>query len=377
MTDRAFQVLSEAVLAVASEVSVARTLEQLAHAARRLVDARYAAIGVPDGDGGFSQFVTSGMTDKQWDAIGELPRQHGLLGAMLQTTESFRTHDIQEDPRFEGWPSAHPSMHSFLGVPIVSDGAVIGAVYVTDKKGGRGAQFDDEDQRLIEALAAHAAIAIEKARLYERSRELSTVEERKRLARELHDSVTQTLFSIGLTAEAAAALVERDPRRARAELDYLGELARSAMEEMRSLIFELRPAELEAEGLAVALRKHVEVLQRLHGQEIELLLPAESPRRLPAAVEKGLFRIAQEALANALRHSGANRVELALELSDGRVGLRVSDDGRGFDADEARTRSRRLGLTSMHERAEALGGTLEIESRPGRGTTVAAAVALD
>src|SRR5205823_1759100 len=172
-TDPAFAVLSEAVLAVASEVSVGPTLEQLAHAARKLVNARYAAIGVPDGEGGFSQFITSGMSDKQWDAIGELPRQHGLLGAMLETIDSFRTDDIQQDPRFEGWPGAHPSMHSFLGVPIVSGGATIGAVYVTDKKGGRGARFDEEDQRLIEMLAAHAAIAIEKASLYERSRELS------------------------------------------------------------------------------------------------------------------------------------------------------------------------------------------------------------
>src|SRR5438128_2439238 len=172
-TDPAFEVLSGAVLTVASEVSVSPMLTRLADAARKLTGARYAAIGVPDGEGGFSQFVTSGLTDKQWDAIGELPRQHGLLGAMLQTTESFRTRDIQRDPRFEGWPAAHPSMRSFLGVPIVAGGSVIGAVYVTDKKSGRGAQFDDEDQRLTEMLAAHAAIAIEKATLYERSRELS------------------------------------------------------------------------------------------------------------------------------------------------------------------------------------------------------------
>src|SRR5919198_3875389 len=277
-TDPAFAVLSEAVLAVASEVSVAPTLEKLVHAARKLVNARYAAIGVPDGEGGFAQFLTSGMTDRQWEAIGELPRQHGLLGAMLQTTESFRTDDIQQDPRFEGWPAEHPAMRSFLGVPIVSGGSVIGAVYVTDKKGGRRAAFDAEDQRLIETLAAHAAIAIEKATLYERSRELSTVEERKRLARELHDSVTQSLFGISLTAEAAAALVDVDPARAKAELEHLQELARAAMDEMRSLIFELRPAELEADGLAPALRKHVDVLRRVYGREIELSV--DGARRL-------------------------------------------------------------------------------------------------
>ena len=140
------------------------------------------------------------------------------------------------------------------------------------------------------------------------------------------------------------------------------------MLEMRSLIFELRPAELETEGLAAALRKHVEVLRRLHEQEIDVTVDGE--RRLPPDVEKGMLRIAQEALGNALRHSGAKRVNLTLAAHDSRVSLRVTDDGQGFDPEEAVTRSRRLGLTSMRERAEALGGTLAIESEPGLGTTI-------
>jgi len=293
---------------------------------------------------------------------------------MLETTDSFRTPDIQQDPRFEGWPAAHPSMHSFLGVPIVSDGSVIGAVYVTDKKGARGAEFTDEDQRLVETLAAHAAIAIEKARLYQRSRELSTVEERKRLARELHDSVTQSLFGISLTAGTAAALVETDPVRARAELEQLQELARTAMDEMRSLSFELRPAELESDGLAPTLRKHVEVLRRVYGREIELSVDGE--RRLSAEVERGLLRIAQEALANALKHSGAERVGVELRSWDSRLRLTVADDGAGFDLAEAAARSRRLGLVSMRERAEAFGGRLAIESTPGEGTRVSVEVSV-
>ena len=360
--------MSDAVLTIAAERRVDAVLQKLADAARSLVDARYTAIGIPDGDGGFSMFITSGMTDAQYEALGELPRTHGMLGAMLETAEPYRTHNIQEDPRFEGWPSAHPNMRTFLGVPIVSRGEVIGSFYLTEKKGGRGALFTDDDEELIRTLAAHAAIAIENARLHERSRELSTIEERKRLARELHDSVTQTLFSIGLTAEAAAGLVEADPARARDQLGHLQELTRTAMGEMRSLIFELRPAELETEGLAAALRKHVDVVRRLHAQEIELCV--EGDRRLPPDVEKGLLRIAQEALGNAVRHSGAGSVTLTLAAHDSRVSLRVADDGHGFDPEEAVTRSRRLVLTSMRERAEALGGTLEIDSEPGRGTTV-------
>jgi signal transduction histidine kinase len=314
------------------------------------------------------------MSDAQYEALGELPRTHGMLGAMLQTAEPYRTTNIQQDPRFEVWPVAHPNMRTFLGVPIVARGEVIGAFYLTEKKGERGAGFGGEDEELIRTLAAHAAIAIENARLHERSRELSTIEERKRLARELHDSVTQTLFSIGLTAEAAAELVEADPARARDQLGHLQELTRTAMLEMRSLIFELRPAELETEGLAAALRKHVDVLRRLHTQEIEVEVDGE--RRLPPDVEKGLLRIAQEALGNALRHSGAQHVTLRLAARDSLVALRVADDGRGFDPEEAATRSRRLGLTSMRERAEALGGTLQIESTQGEGTTIEVEVKL-
>jgi signal transduction histidine kinase len=145
---------------------------------------------------------------------------------------------------------------------------------------------------------------------------------------------------------------------------------------MRSLIFELRPADLETDGLAAALGKHVDVLRRLHPQEIELVTLGRSDRRLRPELEKGLLRIAQEAVGNALRHAGAERVELLLDVRDSRVALRVSDDGRGFDPEEAVTRSRRLGLTSMRERAEAVGGTLTIDSEAGRGTTVDVEVAL-
>jgi signal transduction histidine kinase len=366
--DTALRAMSDAVLAIAAERRVDPVLQKLVDAARGLVHARYAAIGIPDGDGGFATFITSGMSDAQYEALGQLPRTHGMLGAMLETPEPYRTRNIQEDARFEGWPTAHPNMRTFLGVPIVARGEVIGSFYLTEKKGERGAEFTDEDEELIRTLAAHAAIAIENARLNERSRELSTVEERKRLARELHDSVTQTLFSIGLTAEAASELVEVDPARARAQLGQLQELTRAAMAEMRSLIFELRPAELETEGLAAALRKHVEVLRRLHRQEIELRVDGD--RRLPPDVEKGLLRIAQEALGNALRHSGAEHVLLALDALDSRVELSVADDGSGFDPGEAAQRSRRLGLISMRERAETLGGTLAIDSEPGRGTTI-------
>lgn len=362
--------MSDAVLAISSELSVDAVLQKMVDVARELVAARYAALGIPDGEGGFDQFITSGMSDSQIAAIGPLPRTHGLLGAMLEDPAPFRTSDIKQDPRFAGWPAAHPNMGSFMGVPIVSKGSrpwrIIGAFYLTDKQRATG--FSDDDQRLIEMLAAHAAVAIENARLFERSRELSVVEERNRLARDLHDSVTQTLFSVVLNAEAAVTMVDRDGAQARPQLEKVRDLARDALQEMRSLIFELRPAELEADGLVATLRKHIDVLQRVRRVEIELDVRGE--RRLAPDVEQGLFRIAQEALNNALKHAAPHRIGIGIDLAGGSTKLTVRDDGIGFDPSSPQATSKRLGLTSMRERAEALGGELRIESSPGGGTTV-------
>ncbi len=364
---QAFAALSDAVLAIASERSVEPILQRLVEAARELVDAEFAALGVPDGEGGFAQFLTAGMSDSLIESLGPLPRQHGLLGAMLEAPSPYRTDDIQRDPRFRGWwPSGHPDMRSFLGVPIVAGAGIVGAFYLTDKLGG--GEFDDADQDLIVTFAAHAAIAIENARLNERSRELNIVEERNRLARELHDAVTQRLFALRLTAESAAKLVESDPAAAREQLEHVHKLADGAIEEVRSVITALRPTRLEAEGLAATLADQIELLRRSHGATIEFASLGEAPVDPRAAAE--LLRIAQEAIQNSLRHAGAQRVDVELRSADGGLTLTVSDDGSGFDTGDAAVRSRRLGLTSMEERAHGIGGRLEIDSRPGAGTTV-------
>jgi signal transduction histidine kinase len=365
--DPAFRTLSDVVLAIAGEHEVEPVLQKLVDAARDLGGARYAALGIPDGQGAFARFITSGMSDELIAAMGPLPRTHGMLGAMLESPEPFRTPDIQTDPRFRGWwPREHPDMRSFLGVPIVERGCVIGALYLTDKVGAE--HFDEADQAVMQTLGAHAAIAIANARLHERSRELSIVEERNRLARELHDAVSQKLFGVVLTAESAATLLDRDPDAAREQLTRLGGLAREAQEELRALIDELRPPSLAIEGLATALRKHVAVLRRVFGVDVGLRVAGAL--RLDPEAEGEVFRIAQEALQNAMRHSHAERVEVRLEADNGRVDLAVADDGIGFEAANPELRGRRLGLTSMEERARAVGGVLTIESEPGAGTTV-------
>jgi signal transduction histidine kinase len=359
--------VSDAVLAVAAELSVEEVLQRLVHSARELAGARYAALGLPDGDGGFRRFLTSGMSEKLIASLGPLPRQHGVLGAMLETKEPYRTRDIHEHARFRGWwPAGHPDMRSFLGVPIVAPDGVIGAFYLTEKIDAP--DFTDEDEELIGLLAAHAAIAITNARLYEQSRELSIVAERNRLALDLHDAVSQKLFGLVLNAEAVQTLLERDPQAARFRVAKLQEQAQDALEELRSLVFELRPPDLEKDGVGGALRKHVELLRRLQQHEIELDVADDVPA--DEARDREVLRIAQEALQNALRHAGAQRIAVRLRADDGRMLLEVEDDGVGFEPDEANLRSRRLGLTSMEERAARLGGNLRIRSAPGAGTTV-------
>jgi signal transduction histidine kinase len=360
--------MSDVVLAIAGELRLDAVLDRLVHAARELVDARYAALGIPDEDGAeFDQFLHAGMSDDLVAELGPLPRTHGMLGAMLADPRPFRTDDITQDPRFRGWwPDAHPLMRSFLGVPIVAKGDIIGAFYLTEKEGAAG--FDDADEKVITVLAAHAAIAIENARLFEASRELSVIEERNRLARELHDAMTQNLFSLSLTAEVAGGLVRTDPARAEAEVDHVRQLARETQAELRSLIFELRPPRLEADGLVATVGKDLEVLGRAHGLKADLRV--HGTPELASTAEMQLYRIVQEALNNAVRHARAESVAVDVDATDGTVTITVRDDGVGFDPAARAIRERRLGLTSMRERAESLGGTLTIETAPRSGTTV-------
>jgi signal transduction histidine kinase len=369
--------VSDAVLAVASKLSVDEVLQRLVDSARELAGARYAALGIPDGEGGFRRFLVSGMSDELIARMGPLPRTHGMLGAILEEPGPYRTDDLQADARFRGWwPRGHPDMHSMLGVPIISAEGTIGAFYLTEKEGVDA--FDAEDQELIEVLAAHAAIAITNARLYEQSRELSIVSERNRLALELHDVVSQKLFSLMLSAEAAATQLDRDPQSARAQVDRLRELARQALEELRSLILGLRPPALELDGLEETLRKEASMLARVHGTDIDVRIDGHVKPSVDHEHELTILRIAHEALHNALRHAGAEHIIVRLATTpDGELTVEVIDDGIGFEPDRSELRSRHLGLTSMEERARELGGRLRIESTPGSGTVVRLYVQVD
>ncbi|MGI5224101.1 GAF domain-containing sensor histidine kinase [Actinoallomurus sp. CA-142502] len=357
--DAALHAVSAAVLAVTRHLSVHEVFQVIVRAAAQLLDARYAALGVPDDEGSFAEFVVEGVSDEEWNRIGPLPRQHGLLAVMLREDKVQRLADVRRAPAFEGWPTAHPVLRDFIGVPIRDGDDTLGIIFLANKR-QPGGFTDDDEERLI-LFAAHAAIALTNARLYERNRELTVIEERARLARELHDAVAQKLFSLRLTA--AAALAAADPR---SELERVQTLAKEALAELREVIFELRPAELAGDGLAESLRKHVQVLDRVwgagRGRRTAVRFEGEEIT-LPPATEAVVFRIAQEALYNALRHGDPCTVTVRL-----RPGLlEIRDDGVGFDPSEASRDG--LGLASMRERAESVGGVLTISSSSS-GTVV-------
>jgi signal transduction histidine kinase len=368
--------VSQVVLSVTRQMSVRDVLQVIVRSARSLVGARYAALGVPDAHGSFAEFVVDGISDRQWRAIGPLPRQHGMLGVLLREARPERLADIRADPRFEGgWPSAHPDLSGFLGVPVKDGGQVLAIIFaankVTPEAGtASGNQFTARDEELLSLFAAHAAIALTNARLSERSRELSVLEERSRLARDLHDAVSQKLFSLRARARAAAVLAGRDPARAAAEMEAVAQLGAEAHAELRAVIDGLAPPELGEAGLAESLRRYAVLAGRAHGVAVGFGATELPP--LDEQQEAALYRVAQEALHNALRHAGAGRITVALSRRPRRVVLEVADDGAGF----APGAPEGLGFASMRGRAEAAGGTLTIRSAPGAGTTVRLAVPL-
>ena len=349
-------------LAIDGDVDLDRVLDRVLRAARAAVGARYAALGVPDGRGGFARFLTVGISERRAAEIGDLPRVHGVLGALLNEGP-IRLRDIRRHPQFGYYPSRHPVLKDFLGVPIRHRGEALGNLFLS---GSRAGAFTAADQRTVETLAAYAGVAIANARLYRQAQELATVEERARVARELHDSVSQRLFSMVYEARAAA-LRSRDDE-AREALERLEQGATAALGEMKALVYAVRPKSLERDGLEATLRDHVEALRRAHGAAIELRVHGE-PRLTPSQ-DLALLRIAQEAIYNALRHAGPARVQVTLEQAAEEALLSVRDWGRGFDPQALPRARRTMGLATMRERAEAVRARLEVDSAPGRGTEV-------
>jgi signal transduction histidine kinase len=252
---------------------------------------------------------------------------------------------------------------SSILAPLVARERVIGYLNLAHHEPG---YYSEHQAKLVLAIANQAAGAIENARLYGRAQAIAAMEERQRLARELHDSVSQALYGIGLGTYAAKNLLERGQPGVPEALDYVTSLASAGLAEMRALIFELHPESLEIEGLVVALSKQAEALRARHRIEVETEFPAEP--EIPLETKEVLYRVAQEALHNTVKHANARQVHVRLTRVNGDLLLNLRDDGQGFDPHGSFPGH--LGLRSMRERVSQLGGAFEIESAPGKGTTI-------
>jgi PAS domain S-box-containing protein len=259
------------------------------------------------------------------------------------------------------------SWDSIVSVPLIYQGRVVGALsgYYP-----RGYRLTDAETLFLKIVADHASAIAENARLFTDAQAHVALEERQRLARELHDSVSQALFAIALGAKTALEHLEQNPSAARGPLDYVVQLAEAGIAEMRALIFELRPESLEKEGLVGALAKHTAALRARYGIAVDEISGPEP--EAPIAVKEALLRIAQEALNNTAKHARASRIELRLESAGDSLVAEIRDDGAGFDA--GAQFPGHLGLQSMRERALRLGGTVEIISSSGQGTMVRATI---
>ena len=325
--DDVLRQVSQVVLAVARQLSTRDVLQMIVRSARSLVRARYAALGVPDDQGSFAEFVVDGMSERQQKAIGPVPRQHGLLGVLLREGQPIRVDDIRADPRFEWWPAAHPDMSDFLGVPIRDGSDVLGIIFAACKRDPGG--FTERDEELLGLFASHAAIALTNARLYERGRELSVLEERARLARELHDAVSQKLFSIRAKARAAEVLVGRDPGRAVAEIESVASLAGQAHAELRAVIDGLAPPDLAAGGLAGSLRSYAVLAGRTYGVGGAVRRGAAARARA-AAGDRGLPGGPGGAAQRAAALRRGRDLRVAARPGGAGSSWRSADRGRGF-----------------------------------------------
>jgi len=534
--------LHRATLSLFTDLSLDGVLRRVVHAAQELAHARYAALGVPDGSGGLSTFITSGLSDEEIQRIPHLPVGKGLIGEMMRTGRSIRTKEVTAHPMASGFPLGHPHMRSFLGVPIAAYGRPLGQIYLTDKEGAP--EFTEHDQRLIEMLASHAAAAIENARLYrqvleseaeltqrneelelinsltsavsssmelndllgemlervislfaagageifladegrktyrlalhrgqakeafwqidrfhlgegfigrvvetgrpvwtsdlasekgflrkavvqagfgamvcvplmargqvvgvlslafrgdrslsarelglleavgagvgiavenarlnQQARRVAVLEERERIGMDLHDGIIQSIYAVGLTLDSTRVLIPSAPQEAGDRMRQSIEGLNKIIRDIRSYILDLKPTRIRSADLAENLHRLTREFKANSLVEVELQAEEEALALIQTVQATALFHIAQEALANVLKHAQATRVWVSVRRSEDQVLMQVIDNGHGFDLAET-PEMLAHGLTNMAERARLVGGEWDVVSGPGQGTTI-------
>jgi nitrate/nitrite-specific signal transduction histidine kinase len=351
---------------IVSILSVNALLEEIVRLVQKNLGYYLVGIGLLEGN---EVVISTGAGDlwemREFEPVRLQVGQEGVIGWVAESGEPLVVPDVTKEPRYFEMPGAELT-RSEVVLPLKYKGEIVG---VLDVQSERLNAFDKDDLAVLEALARQAAIAIENARLYQQAQQLAVMEERTRLARDLHDSVTQSIYGVTLFAEAAGRLLAAgDTALVREHLQDLQQTAQEALQEMRLLIFELRPSVLGENGLVAALQARLEAVEGRAGLETALDVDGQDLRLAPQ-IEEGLYRIAQEALNNALKHAQARRISIHLCQNQPTVVLKVSDDGVGFDRSSAHQRGG-LGLRGMEERAVQLGARLTIDSQPGSGTHI-------
>lgn len=355
------------------------TLQRLAGLAADLVGARYAALGVIGPDGLLSEFHTVGVDDETHALIGDLPSGKGILGHLIDEAVPLRLHDLRDHPATAGFPAHHPTMRSFLGVPVRVRGAVFGNLYLTEKRDGE--DFTQRDEDVVVALAAAAGVAIENVRLLGEVRQaandrqrLAILEDRDRIAQDLHDIVIQRLFAVGLGIQAVmvrASTAGVGDEFTRPLSDFIDEIDHT-MTEIRRVIFSLQQPPDRSRGLGADVRDVVTESRQILGFEPRLVTEGPLDTLVPANVRPELFAVLREGLTNVAKHASARAVvvRLAINTADMRLVLTIEDDGVGLGGPLAvggaapGTRPGGHGVVNMAARANRLGGTSRLE--PGR-----------
>jgi two-component system, NarL family, sensor histidine kinase DevS len=361
---RSLRQLLDAVIGLGADLDLSATLRRIIEAATSLADARYGALGVlNETHTALSEFITVGVDDATRAAIGEPPKGHGILGLLIAHPEPLRLPDLREDPESFGFPPGHPPMRSFLGVPISVRGEVFGNLYLTDKQSQE--VFSDVDEELVVALAAAAGVAIDNARLHTRLQQVVLSQDRERIAMDLHDSVIQQLFAIGLSLEATSRRVADAEIAQRIHVSV--EDLDATIKRIRSTIFELGASGATSLGVRDRLLALVDELEGSLPSRPRMTFDGPLDSVLSVGRADELVTVLREMLSNVARHAHANHVEMTVAVDDETVSIEVVDDGVGPDHEPTPTGSG-LGLKNLASRAERNGGTFTLAAAPGGGT---------
>jgi signal transduction histidine kinase len=353
------------VVTISSDLELEAMLQRVVRSAVDLVDAKYGALGVLNqARTGLAEFLTVGVDRETRRQIGHPPHGHGILGLLIVDAKPLRLPDLTEHPDSYGFPPNHPPMRSFLGVPIRVRDEVFGNLYLTDKTTAE--VFTDVDEELVVGLAAAAGVAIENARLLSRIHDLALIEDRERIARDLHDTVIQRLFATGMLLQSTLRLVETNPTAATGRINEAVEDLDATIRDIRTAIFSLERSRAERESLRAGVMAITEDASASLGIAPRVVFEGPVDSAVNREVAAELLATLNEALSNVARHARASHVEVRLEV-DSDVILRVIDNGVGVPPSPSATGH---GLTNMAARAEKLGGRFTLRPAQPRGTVL-------